>query len=237
MKRAALSLSPLVLALSGCMGFGHDVEPIYEIEPEAWVVVMPFKDPDYHGRWDSPVGHDLAKVTTDFLLANGEFYTRPYQDLLDLFNAETDLNALTPRDIAALCRADYVVVPDLIRWDPKDELGVGIVKATSKVRVRLFKVIRGRSEEVDEEEADRIEEQNEARRRAGLEMIAYDRGGRYVAEKEIEGSYPDTYLDQYGETFLDERDALVGLVGTTADKVAKLFYEYEEPHDIGEGMR
>ena len=130
--------------------------------------------------------------------------------------------------MAALTGADYVVVAELTHWDPQDDKGVGIVQGVARANVRLFKVMETREAD-DEREAERIRKQNEARRKAGLPELLREEGGRFVAQEEILARYPETYLDQYGESFLDPDEAKNGLTDAVAKKIAQLFYEHEEP--------
>jgi hypothetical protein len=229
MSRTALALLllPLPALLTGCPGI-EIADPVWEIQPDEALVVMPFKDPDFPGRWDSPRGHQVAQQTTEALQREADFQTRPYDDVLALFQAE-DVNKLSPRDVAALTKADYVLVCEFEQLRLKDPLSVNIRQGEAKVKVRLFKVER-RTPADEEKERKQQEEQEEARRRAHMPSIPFDRGGVYLvqAERTIEVKYPSDFMSPGGEPFLKEPDIEAGLLAATARKVAKLYY----PHQV-----
>lgn len=217
----------LPLLLCGCL-FGDNMsEPVIELDEDDFVVVLPFKHPDFRSRWDSPEGRDLMIGVTEILQRNAEFSVRPYQDVIDLYLSE-DLDALGPKDVAALCRADYVLVCDIIKWDPMDEQSIGITKGRAKVRARLFKHNPTTTDAQDEDEVERLERANEARRAAGLPLLEASAGGQWVTDNEVTATYPDTYLDQYGDVLTTREEAEAGLLRSTALKVAELFYEHQE---------
>ncbi|MCA8921447.1 MAG: hypothetical protein KDD82_06530 [Planctomycetes bacterium] len=221
-------LGAALVALAGCSSNDNTVEPIYEIDEDAAVVVMPVREPGVSNAWDSvDVGHRIAETASTLLANNGEFIVRPYREVIGLSTVE-DWTLLKAKDVAALTGADYVVVAELTHWDPQDDKGVGIVQGVARANVRLFKVMETREAD-DEREAERIRKQNEARRKAGLPELLREEGGRFVAQEEILARYPETYLDQYGESFLDPDEAKNGLTDAVAKKIAQLFYEHEEP--------
>lgn len=217
----------LPLLLSGCLFDDNWTEPVIELEEDEFVVVLPFKHPDFRSRWDSPEGRDLMIGVTEILQRNAEFSVRPYQDVIDLYLSE-DLDALGPKDVAALCRADYVLVCEILKWDPMDEQSIGITKGRSRVRARLFKSTPQTTEAQDEAEVRRLERANEARRAAGLPLLEASLGGVWVTDNEVSASYPDTYLDQYGDVLTTRQEAEAGLLRSTSLKVAELFYPHQE---------
>jgi hypothetical protein len=227
MKRPFLALG-LILPLlsSGCLFSDDWTEPVIELDEEDYVVVLPFKHPDFRSRWDSPEGRDLMIGVTEILGRNAEFMVRPYQDVIDLYLSE-DLDSLGPSDVAALCRADYVLVCDIIKWDPMDEQSVGITKGRARVRARMFKYQDTRPAQ-DDAELERLERANEARRRAGLPLLEASKSGKWVTDNEVSSSYPDTYLDQYGDVLTTREEAEAGLLRSTSLKVAELFYSHQE---------
>jgi hypothetical protein len=225
MSRPAACLA--LLLLSGCFG-STEIDPVYEIDSDSSLVVIPFKEPTFPDRWDSPAGHRLAEATTMVLSENADFEVRPYRKVIELFAAEKkDVRQLKPRDVAALTKADYVLVCDLSRWEPMEVKGVGITQANATATARLFKVERGKRAS-DAEEDERVREQNEARREIGLEPILVERGGDFVSKVEVSARYPDTFMGQEGETFLNQDEAETGLISALAREVAKLYYEHEE---------
>lgn len=233
--KIAWTLAAAALVLAGCNSNDNTVEPIYEIDEEAALVVMPVREPGVTNAFDSvDVGHLIAEQATTRLGNNAEFIVRPYSEVIGLARVE-DWTLLKARDVAALTGADYVVVAELTHWDPQDEKGVGIVQGVARANVRLFKVGDEVPEEISEREAERIRKQNEARRKAGLPEILAEEGGTYVAQEEILARYPETYLDQYGESFLDPDEAKGGLTSALAKKIAELFYEHEEPFSFLRG--
>lgn len=228
MNRTALAaVLLLVCPVAGC-GMGDIVDPVYEIDPDDYLVVMPFKDPDFPERWDSPVGHETAMRTTENLQREAEFNTRAYEDVIGLYQAE-DVSKLSPRDVAALCKADYVLVCEFEELELRDRMSVNIAQGKARVKVRLFEVER-RSAEKEEKERVKAEELRAARARAGMPEIPYDRGGRFVgeAERTLEIRYPSDFMSPGGEPFLEPFDIQQGLMLSVARKVAKLYYPHPE---------
>lgn len=227
MNRTILAAILLASPLSGCGGFDM-VDPVWEIEPEEHLVVMPFKDPDFKDRWDSPRGHDAAMRATEILQRECDFGVRPYEEVLGLFQAE-DVTKLSPRDVAALCRSEYVLVCDFEQLDLRDPKNINMTQGTARVKVRLFQVER-RSAEVEERERVKNEERNEALRRANMPPIEYDRGGRFIAKAErvVEVRYPNDFMHPGGDIFLKPDDVQQGLLLAAAKKVAKLYYPHAE---------
>lgn len=233
-RRAVLLLLPWTLL--GCVGGGTTIEPVYEIDPDARVVIVPFKEPDFANRWDSPTGNEMAELTTSLLNRNADFEVIPYRRVIELYGSEkADVRTLKPRDVAAVTNADFVVVCDVSRWDPMEAQGVGITQANARATARLFKVERRRTKQDDDEADARLKEQNDARRKIGLEEIVAERGGDFVVESEVEARYPDTFLEQDGISFMDPEEARVGLMRALAREVAQLYYEHEEPYKKHKG--
>jgi hypothetical protein len=234
MSRTALASLLLLLPLAGCETFGH-TDPVWEIDEEEHIVVMPFKDPDFPDRWDSPRGHETAMRTTEILQREAEFGVRPYEDVIGLFQAD-DVNKLSPREVAALCKADYVLVCEFEQLELKDPKSINLIQGSSRVRVRLFQVER--KSETEEDAAQRkADEQRAARERAGLPPLEYDRGGRFIgdAERVVEARFPSDFMNPGGELFLEASDVEAGLLLATAKKVARLYYPHQEDKiDTGE---
>ena len=90
-----------------------------------------------------------------------------------------------------------------------------------------YKVDR-KKRDTDEEAEARVREQNEARKDIGLEPVLVERGGEFVSTVEVSAKYPDTFMGQEGETFLDQAEAEAGLMAALAREVAQLYYEHEE---------
>lgn len=227
MTRSALlpALLAAVLTLVGCGG-PEIVDPVYPIKEDEFLVVMPFKDPDFPSRWDSPRGHDLAAHTTEALSQKAEFGVRSYEQVIDLFRAD-DVKRLSPRDVAALTKSDYVLVVDVEKLELRDRGSVNVQRGTAKAKVRLFKVER-RSEEEEAREAQRNREREEAARKAGIPTGPFDAGGRYVREDEVEAVFPSDYHTEYGSGFLEPGNIQDGLLGVLSRKVAKLYVEHEQ---------
>ncbi len=224
MNRTILTALLLVAPLAGCSA--NDVDPVWEIAPEDHLVVMPFKDPDFRDRWDSPRGHEAALRTTEVMQRECEFGVRPYEEIYGLYHAE-DVSKLSPRDVAALCRADYVLVCDFEQLDLRDPKNINMTQGTARVKVRLFQVQR-RTPEEEERAQQKNRERDEARRKAGMEPLAYDRGGEFIAKAEriVEAHYPSDFMHPGGDIFLDPNDVQQGLLLAAARKVAKLYYTH-----------
>ena len=123
---STLVLSLLVLPSSGCFLFSDDVEPIYEIDSDDFLVVHPLKDPAFpRSAWDSPTGHDIAMRATTVLSRMAEFNLVPYERVMELMyvppkedeegksdDVGLDVRTLTERQLADLVGADYVLVGD-----------------------------------------------------------------------------------------------------------------------------
>lgn len=233
MRHAILRSSLLLVlpVLLGCPSGATTIEPIYEIDPDHKVVVIPFKEPDFASRWDSPTGNEMAEQTTKLLNLNADFEVIPYRKVIELYGApKTDVRTLKPRDVANLTDADYVVVCDVTRWDPLEAQGVGITQANARAKAKLFKVERRRTKQEDDEADERLREQNAARDKIGLEQLVGERGGDFVIEGEVEARYPDTFLEQDGVSFMDPEEARAGLMRALSREVAQLWYEHEEAY-------
>lgn len=227
MDRTVFAALLLVAPLSGCSGLDM-VDPVWEIPPEDHLVVMPFKDPDFNDRWDSPRGHEIAQRTTEIMQRECEFGVRPYDEIYALYHAE-DVNKLSPRDVAALCRADYVLVCDIEHFELMDPKSVNIRQGTARVKVRLFQVQR-RTPEEEARAQQRNKERDEARRLAGMEPLVYDRGGEFLAKAErvVEVRFPSDFTHPGGDPFLAPDEVERGLIMSTARKVAKLYYTHPQ---------
>lgn len=220
-RSLACLLAPLLLA--GCGG--ADIQdPIYEIPPEDYLVVMPFDDPDLGGRWESPRAHDLAKYTTVQIDQNAEFNVRPYERVVELFTAD-DVAKLGPRDIAALTKADYVLVCDIERFDLEEQGHVNFRVGHATAKVRLFRVERRTAEE-EEEYQRKEEEYQKAAERAGVPVRKVDKGGRYVIEETITTKYPSDYST--ADPNMKPSEIQAGLIQSLSKKVAKLWYSHEK---------
>ncbi|MCO5168115.1 MAG: hypothetical protein M9894_17360 [Planctomycetes bacterium] len=226
MKRNLLAPILFALTLAGCTG-AEIQDPVYEIPEDEFLVVMPFKDPDFPDRWDSnPRGHDAARLTTEVLQREADFGVRPYEDVLGLYLAE-DVTKLSPRDVAALCKADYVLLCDFERLELRDPKNINMIQGTARVKARLFQVQR-RTREEEEKERRRAEEQRQAREAAGMAPLDYDRGGRFIAKAEavVEARFPSDFMHPGGDIFLDPDQVQEGLLRAVARKVAKLYYPH-----------
>lgn len=226
MKRNLLAAAFFAATLTGCPGM-EIVDPVHEIEGDEFLVVMPFKDPDFPDRWDSnPRGHDAARLTTEVLSREADFGVRAYEDVLGLYLAE-DVTKLSPRDVAALCKADYVLLCDFERLELRDPKNINMVQGTARVKVRLFQVER-RTPEEEEKERRRADEQRRAREAAGIGPLDWDRGGRFVAKAErvVEARFPSDFMHPGGDIFLDPDQVQEGLMRAVASKVAKLYYPH-----------
>jgi hypothetical protein len=219
----ALALGSLALVISGCTD--TTVKPEYEIDAGDHVVVLPFHDLGHPDRWSSSRGNDLARRATEVLAQKAEFKVRPYEDVLALFQAE-NLAALGPAEVAALCRADYAIVCEVERFEVEDAHRINIPHGTSKVRVRLFKVIRR-----DDEEAKKVREEHERvsrlRRGAGLVDDEFIEGGEFVHMATVEAVFPSDFTQRYDRVSMTAVEIEEGLRQATARRVAQLYYEHE----------
>jgi hypothetical protein len=219
--RSFLALA--ALALAGCSA--NEIEPVYLIEPEDYCVVMPFKDPDFASRWDSPRSHDMGQLTTAALTERAEFKVRPYEDVISLFQAD-DVKKLGPREVAALTRADYVLVCDVEKFDLENDV-INLGRGKARAKVRLFKVER-RTPEEEAKEAEKAREREEVAKRVNIPVSSTDAGGRYVREDIIEAVFPSDYHNDYGRLDLKAAEIQTGLMGVISRKVAKLYYTHDE---------
>lgn len=249
--RAALLALPLLA--SGCFGLGAEsIDPVYEIDEEKYVVVHPFKDLDLPTAWDSPLGHELALRTTEVLNREADFYVCPYGDVLELLIAPPsktanpkgdeaiglDVRTLTPKKLGELMGADFVLMAKLTQFDLRDPLNINMVQGTAKAEVTLFKLAKTDEEEEDAEEAsERMKRMNEARKALGLDAAGEPlAGGWFVGPTStVEANYPDDFLNQYGDVFLDEQVIRDGLIRVLARKVAQLYYEHDKERLSGSG--
>lgn len=244
---SALILCLLVLPSSGCFLFSDDIEPIYEIDEDDFLVVHPMKDPEFpRSAWDSPTGHDLALRASAALNVMAEFNVVPYEKVMELMyvapkeddegksdDVGLDVRTLSERQLADLVGADYVLVCKILRFRTKDPLNVNMTQGTATIECNLFRVAKSDSDE--EAVADLNERElrvQRARERIGLGPSALIAGGgKYVARAVVTVKFPDDYLNQYGEAFLDEKIVREKLMDKAAADVSKLLYEHE-PDDV-----
>jgi hypothetical protein len=231
MKRTIFALiGPLFLLAAGCSN-STTVNARYYIDETHDLVVLPFKDPDFHSRWDgSPLSHDLGRATVDHLARNVDFRVRPYDDVvIDLHQAENrDPRDLSARDVAEICGVDYVLLCDVKEWQLKDPLNLNLHKGTAEIQARLYKIDRRVTTEDDEEAQERLDAQTRAREQAGLPPIDLVAGGRYVDDFTVEARFPIEYMNQYGELFMDPDVVEQGLINAVGRKVAELYFDHEE---------
>lgn len=263
MKRLVLLL-PLLLPTAGCFSlFGDTVDPIYEIDDEDQLVVYPFKEPGVDSPWDSTLGHQLAQATTNQVREHVDFIVRPYGSVLELLVAQPkknkkkrmkadqeegdddedegqlgpDVRDFDAEKLAQLTDSRYVLICEIIRFSLKDPLNINMSKGTATVEAKLFKVAHTRSEkESAKRQSESLKRRNKARAKLGLEPLGkLPMGGKFVAKKTITARFPDDFLNQYGEPFMDPVAVRKGLIKAVADKVAKLLYEHEPEPLKGSG--
>lgn len=241
-----VACAALLLPSAGCALFSDDIEPIWEIEDDDYVVVHPFHDAEADTAWGSRDGHALAAQTTEELASHADFHVVPYEDVLALMvardpeqgaGAALDVQELTPKELADLTGADYVVMGDVLELQLRDPKAVALVQARGTMDIKLFRVARGREErEVAEELSERQRRIEQARARLHLTPSKQSpHGGRIVAGGRVSAIYPDTYLDRDGVPFLDPMLARRGLIGNLAKKAAKLLYPHEPEPVLGAG--
>jgi hypothetical protein len=220
-RAAALGL--LSIIISGCAD--TTVEPEYVIAPQDYVVVMPFLDLGHPDRWSSSRGNDLARRTTEVLAQKADFKVRPYEDVLALFQAE-NLSSIDPADVAALCRADYAIVCEVEKYELEDAHRVNIPHGSSRVRVRLFKVVHR-----DAAEARRVRAEHERQRllrvNAGLPPEEVLEGGEFVHIGTVEAVFPSDFTQRYDRVSMTVAEVEEGLRQATARRVAQLYHEHE----------
>lgn len=220
-----LATAALVLASAGCWG-ETIVDPVHEIPPEEALLVVPFREPHLPERWDSQLGNELARDTTTILTREAEFQVRPYEDVLSLYQAD-DIAKLSFGQIAALCRAEWLLICDIVKFDLKDPKSINLQQAEATVKVRLFQVDPpGRKR--DARETERSRSQREAREGLGMSTLVDERGGRFVREDTVEAKFPTDFHSQYGQLFMEPAEMERGLAGVIARKVSKLYYPHPE---------
>jgi len=239
--RHALRLIACALFLvpsAGCALFSDDIEPIWEIDDDEFVVVHPFYDAEADSAWGSRDGHELAAQTTEELATHADYNVVPYEEVLALMvasdpkrgpGAALDVRELTPRQLADLTGADYVILADVLELQLRDPKAVALVQARGTLEVKVFKVARDREEEQQAEELGERERRIEqARHDLGLTpKNRSPHGGRLVAGGRVTAIYPDTYIDSPGVPSLDPLLARRGLIQNLARKAAQLLYPHE----------
>lgn len=248
----ALLLTFCALPSSGCFAlWDADIEPLYEIEDDQWVVVKPFEDPSFpRSPWDSPTGHEAAMLTTEALRAMAPFNTVRYAEVLELMvapidekskkdsdSAGLDVRKLDNKKLSDLVAADYVLVCKILKFELKDPNNVNMTKGTAMVEASLFKVALTDDEiEEAEEKTERDLRRERAFKEAGIASLGpVGHGGRFVASGTITVHYPDDYLNQYGTPFLDPAVVREKLLSRIGHKVAELWYEHEPEKKLGTG--
>jgi len=247
MNRAAptaLLLAALLLPSAGCSLFSDDIDPVYEIEDDEYLVVYPVKEPDFSSAWDSPTGHELALLVSERLGANVDFHVSSYGNVLELLVAPParnttdgpvgdekiglDVREITPRKLADVVGSDYVLVCEIKKFELRDPLNINMSRATGVVEAKLFKIAKTKAQqEYADEEAARQKRMENARRQLNLDPTGINPyGGSFVAVNSVTAFYPNDYMGQYGETFADPADMRRGLLGELARKVAQLYYSH-----------
>lgn len=225
-SRAGLVFFLLLVALPGCQA--DLVAPVHDIDSDQSMVVIPFSDPDFPDRWQSPRGHDLAMRTTEALGGSVDFQVRPYERVLELAGTP-DPGRLRPGDIAARTGSDFVLVCEVVQFQLKDPLSINIAQGTARVKVRLYEADAPR-ESHDERDRQRDADQERVRRERDLAPLGPERGARFLREDEVVARWPSDFHDQYGDVFLEPERIQAELVVATARKIARLYYEHEREH-------
>jgi hypothetical protein len=217
----------LLLPLAGCQA--ALVPPVHEIEDDQSMVVIPFADPDFPDRWQSPRGHDLAMRTTEMLGQSVDFRICSYDKVLGLAG-KPDASRLRPGDIAAQTNSDYVLICQVVQFQLRDPLNINMKQGLARVKVRLYQADAPK-ESHDARDRQRDDEQEAARTRLHLAPMGAERGARFVREDEVEAKWPTDFLDQYGEINLEDEQIQAELIVATARKIAKLYTEHEREHE------
>ncbi|MGE0712486.1 MAG: hypothetical protein AB7N76_01405 [Planctomycetota bacterium] len=242
-------LALLSLPLGGCFHGGEVVDAIYEVPDDDHLVVFPSRQGS-ESAWTSTIGHRVSEAATRRLEAKADFLTVPYGEVIELMYVEPskqaqghdgqvglDVTKITPERLAELTGAQWVVVVDIVHFQEKDPNNINMVKATASADVKLFKVAKSAGEKKKAaEESERQRRRNEARERAGLPPLGQTfEGGKWVAQKTVNASYPKDFFGQYGETFLDPVEARRGLIEELGERIAECFYEHEVQKLAGSG--
>lgn len=232
--RPAKHLLPLLLC-AWATGCASDViDPVYEIPADERVVVLPYKDPDMRNRWDAPNGHRLAEATTKYLSRDAEFLVCDYQKVLDLLLSQEDVRQLTPRDVADLLKARYVLLCDVSFWQLRDPLSLNLSQGSTKVAVHLFKA-EELSDLEEQEVWERMRDRQRARDEAGLKPIVVERGGKVVQSNDVQARFPDDFMmGPAGEAFMHPDEVERGLIEMTALKVARLYVPHTRDRHLDE---
>jgi hypothetical protein len=200
------------LALAFAVGCGSQdiIDPIYEIDDDHTLVVVPFSERDIPNGWESPRGADLATRVTKILGKRAEFQVKPVEALLPLYD-DRNPRELSPAEIAEKVGADYVLTGHLKLWQLRDRGAVNALRGTSLVEVFIYESPALAAKK-------REKEKNPTR----------DRVAKAVAQAEVSGLYPSEYgLERYGEwDFGDEQEERIeeGLRSASAKRVSELLY-------------
>lgn len=140
-----------------------------------------------------------------------------------------DVREFEPEKLAQLTDANYVVVATIKRFETRERLNINMRKGTGTIEVRLFKIATTDDEkQTAKEKNESLERRNKAREKMGLAPLGkLPYGGKFVARAKVTARYPDDFLNQYGDPFLDDLKIREGLIRALGEKVAKLLYEHD----------
>jgi len=201
--RATLVVAAGLLSAGASCGQTRIVEA--QLDPEGHrMVVMPMKDRlNYH--FDSMRGVGLARSVTERLLEqrkeDGDLVMDvvPFEDLeAEVGKVHKDPKDFTPADIGRMMKADLVLIGNIEQFESRIPGDVGISRGRAKVTIKVVETAKPE---------------------------------RSMLTRTIDLKYPDEKLTSSGVLMTADAspEAIeAGLMKSLADKIAKLFYEYEE---------
>ena len=213
MKRSLLAaIAALVIPLSssGCKS-GDIIDPIIEIPDKRVLVVVPFRDEQFDTGFNSPRGCELAERVTKLLKGKSDFKVRSQDVVIGLYD-DNNPTKLSARDVARLCKADYVLMGDVLKWRLKDDdMASPVYRGSCVIELSLYETADAAHERL-KDDPDKDDVPNNGRGRLAF------------AKRRVTASFPHEYgLSDVGTYAMSEEQIDGGLMNSAAQQVSWLF--------------
>ncbi len=220
MKRSHLAAIAAVLPLfsSGCKS-GDIIDPAIEIPDKRVLVVVPFSDTEYGNGFNSPRGCDLAERVTKLLKSKAEFKVRPQDSVIALYD-ENNPTKLSARDVARLCKADYVLMGAVVDWRLKDaNMASPVFRGSCVIELSLYETAKAAEERLkDDKDKDDVPTNGHGR-------LAF-------AKRRVTASFPHEYgLNDVGSYSMSEEQIEGGLMNAAAQQVSWLLLAHTKDEE------
>jgi hypothetical protein len=221
MKRsrlAAIAAVVLPLLSTGCKS-ADVIDPIIEIPDKRVLVVVPFRDEQFDNGFNSPRGCELAERVTKLLKGKAEFKVRS-QDVVVALYDENNPTRLSAKEVARLCKADYVLMGDVLKWRLKDDdMASPVYRGSCVIELSLYETADAAQERLkDDKDRD--------------DVPANGRGRLAFAKRRVTASFPHEYgLSDVGTYAMSEEQIDGGLTNSAAQQVSWLFLAHTKDEE------